>query len=213
MRLCFDACILSKKMASMTTVLENVCNPIKLRLTQLGISMTIDELLAANPNAQYEWLKVKYAARAEQAEDDVVSDLVGRAWEEPLGCYFHLDQSRFDDLIKYPEEYELGGSLRQRLGDISDARAVAIDEGAVLTERELNEVKNIVLDQQGDNEGGINCSGFTVKIDGDNEVFAAYTGPVSGPGNINYSFYRIFKSKALAISHFCNQGDLWWDVH
>ena len=54
---------------------RNVCNRIKLRLTQLGLSMTIDELLAANPNAQSEWLKVKYAVRAEQAEDDVASYL------------------------------------------------------------------------------------------------------------------------------------------
>ena len=108
--------------------------------------MNIDELLATAPKAQLEWLKGKYA---DEASEDVEAYLNYRAWDEPLGTFLYFDKSRFDDMISYPESYDLGWEIQKRIPKLSDERAEAINAGDKLSDTERKEVINLVDEKLG----------------------------------------------------------------
>ena len=129
-----------------------------------------------------------------------------------MGVIFDFDQSRFDDMVKYPEAYDLGWDLQSRMPKMTDERAEAINEGAKLTEVELEETKGIVNDIQDQGEGGTNCSGFTLNFDSATTCFAAFTGSIyttSPFADIDYEFYKLFTDKKSAEEHLMTLGDRW----
>ena len=170
----------------------------------------LDELLALDVEEQKEWLEVTFLENANKAGEEVSLYLIAKAWDEPIGAYFEFDQSRFDDMVKYPEAYDLGWDLQSRIPEMTDERAEAINEGAKLDEAELEETRGLVNDGQDESEDGINCSGFTFDFNENTICFAAFTGPMIGQGGIDYDFYRLFKDKKDAIEHLSKLGDRWW---
>ena len=170
----------------------------------------LDELLALDVEEQKEWLEVTFLENANKAGEEVSLYLIAKAWDEPIGAYFEFDQSRFDDMVKYPEAYDLGWDLQSRIPEMTDDRAEAINEGAKLDEAELEETRGLVNDGQEESDEGINCSGFTFNFNEDTTCFAAFTGPSIGQGGIEYDFYRLFRDKKAAIDHLSKLGDRWW---
>lgn len=115
--------------------------------------MTLEQLLRADRKTQLSWLVSRGELRGGL-------ELEARAYDEPLGSYFFIDNDRLADMLAYPESYDLGWSLRDRIAGTSDARAIAINDGATLSEREIQAAKDIVREEQIENLDGFFCSGF-----------------------------------------------------
>ena len=170
----------------------------------------LSELLKSNVKDQREWLEAAFLKVANHAREEVSLHLKHKAYDEPLGGYCEFDQSRFDDMVKYPEAYDLGWDLQSRIPEMTDKRAEAINKGAELSDAELEVTRSLVDESQDQSEDGIYCSGFTFNFSDNATCFAAFTGPMNGPGSIEYDFYRLFKDKNEAERHFTKLGNRWW---
>ncbi|CUH46416.1 hypothetical protein [Ruegeria atlantica] len=168
--------------------------------------MTLEELLKSDKTTQINWLKNK------QPDTDLVEIFV-RSWEEPLGCYYNTDATSFDDMVSYPDAYDLGWALQERIPEISDNRAISINDGAVLNAQEKSATRDIALEKEMESLGGSFCSGYFDTWNKDTQLFVAFEGPSLGQGGINYQFERIFRSKEAAIEHFKSKGDHWVDEY
>lgn len=166
--------------------------------------MTLEQLLRADRKTQLSWLVSRGELRGGLA-------LEARAYDEPLGSYFFIDNDRLADMLAYPESYDLGWTLRDRIAGTSDARAIAINDGATLSEREIQAAKDIVREEQIENLDGFFCSGFFEPWDGTTTIFAAYQGPSLGQGGIHYEFERLFRTKQDAAMYFKSLGGHWED--
>ena len=170
----------------------------------------LSELLKLNVKDQREWLEAAFLEVANRAGEEVFFHLRVKAYDEPIGGYYEFDQSRFDDMVNYPEAYDLGWDIQSRIPGMTDKRAEAINKGAELSDAELEVTRSLVDEHQDQSEGGIYCSGFTFNFSENTTCFAAFTGPMNGPGSIEYDFYRLFKDKNEAEQHFTNLGKRWW---
>ncbi|MDA9944792.1 hypothetical protein N9D77_08925 [Paracoccaceae bacterium] len=171
----------------------------------------LSQLLSAKDEDQLAWLKHTSLAEANDAKEDIDLFLQVKAFEVPLGCIFYFDQSSFDDMVQYPEAYDLGWELQKHIPSMTDARAEEVNNGAALTEAEIEQTKGIVNSSQDESYDGTNCSGFRVSFGNSETCFAAFAGPSEGQGGIDYQFYRLFKDEKSAIEHFSKLGDRWWD--
>lgn len=167
-------------------------------------SMKLEQLLQADKETQLSWLVSRGELRGGLR-------LESRAYDEPLGSYFFMDNDRLADMLAYPESYDLGWALQNRIAGISDARAIAINDGATLNELEIEAAKYIVREEQVEHLDGFFCSGFFEPWDGTTTIFAAYQGPSLGQGGIHYEFERLFRTKKDAKMYFKSLGGHWED--
>ncbi|WP_170392103.1 hypothetical protein [Ruegeria arenilitoris] len=168
--------------------------------------MTLEELLKSDKTTQFNWLKDK------QPDPDL-EEIFVRSWEEPIGCYYNVDATSYEDMISAPEAYDLGWALQKRMPEISDNRAISINDGAVLTAQEKSAAKEIALEIEMESLGGTFCSGYFDTWNKDTRLFVAFEGADLGQGGIDYQFERIFWSKESAIKHFKSKGDHWVDEY
>ena len=179
--------------------------------------MKIDQLLALDSGEQLDWLKLRYAAEAKLAEEDIEFHISMMAWDEPLGSIVTPDLSILDDMLKYPDSYDLGWRLQERLSDMPDARAIQINDGSALTANELKTATAIEnedrINDAYESQDGLFCSGSTRILEGGNEVFIAFTGQCLGQGGIDYSFHHIFANRQAAVQHFESQPGIWLPLY
>lgn len=175
--------------------------------------MKVDQLLALDSDEQFDWLKLKYAAKEELADEDIEFHITLMAWDDPLGSIVTPDLSILDDMLKYPDSYDLGWRLQERLSEMPDARAIQINDGDTLTPNELKlatEIENEDrINDAIEHLEGLLCAGSTKTLEGTNEVFISFTGQSLGQGGIDYSFYRICANRCAAIKHFKSQPGIW----
>ena len=162
------------------------------------------DILSASKAAQLEWL-------LKQFPKEDIDDLRVRAYEQPLGFFIVFDDSRLEDVLAYPDAYDLGWLLQDCLS-ISDQRAEAINGGVALSGAELNALKAELMGRQLESDDGISCAGFAVSAGEGGKVFAAFTGPSEGQGGIRYDFAGLFTSRDHAMKHFRSMGDEWVDL-
>lgn len=179
--------------------------------------MNINDLLNLSPDEQLEWLENKFSTKAKTESQDVnfyITCLL--AWDQPLGSILVLDTSILEEMIENPDSVDLGWQLQENMPNITDERAIQINDGEKLTPSELSAVKAIARKAEVDDvymgEAGVFCSGSTINLSDTDLVFVAFTGPGQGQAGIQYSFYRIFADKDAAIIHFKSQPDIWLPV-
>ena len=174
--------------------------------------MVLSKLLKADRETQLEWLKSQLTDTANEQDTDIITYIHIRAWDEPLGAFIHFDQSRLDDMLGYPEAYDLGESIQNSLPDVSNQRAKAINAGSKLTPAEREVAVAIFEEGQADSDAWISCSGFTLKVDTGASIYIAFSGASLGQGGIDYAFYGLFSNSEAAINYFSKQGDNWFDI-
>ena len=179
--------------------------------------MKVDQLLALDSDEQFDWLKLKYAAEAKLADEDIEFHISMLAWDDPLGSIVTPDLSILDDMLKYPDSYDLGWRLQERLSDMPDARAIQINDGDRLTPNELKLATEIETDDRindaYENLEGLLCAGSTVTLEDTNAVFISFTGESLGQGGIDYAFHRIFANRQAAVKHFESQPGIWLPLY
>jgi len=104
------------------------------------------DILSASKAAQLDWL-------LKQFPKEDIDDLTVRAYEQPLGFFVVFDDGRLQDVLAYPDAYDLGWLLQDRLS-ISDQRAEAINAGAALSDAELDALKAELMDRQLQSDDG-----------------------------------------------------------
>ena len=97
------------------------------------------DVLKADLKTQEAWL-LKHFLK------ETIDDLIVKAYSDAYGVYLIFDQSRLEDMLAYPLDYDLGEAIRGRLSDLDDDRVEAIGNGAALTGSELAAVKECVLE-------------------------------------------------------------------
>lgn len=167
--------------------------------------MELEQLLQADREAQLSWLVSRYETLGG------LEELASRAYDKPLGSYFFLNNDLLSEYLDYPDGVDLGWALQERLVGISDTRAIAINDGATLSDLEKEATKDMVREQQVEDLDGFFCSGFFEPWDGATTVFAAFKGPSLGQGSIQHEFERLFRTKKDAKKYFESLGGYWED--
>jgi hypothetical protein len=144
--------------------------------------------------------------------NETIDDLIVKAYSDAYGVYFIFDQSRLEDMLAYPSDYNLSDTLQGRLPDLDDDRAEAIQNGAALTSSELAAVKECVLEEQELGDGGCFCSGLDIKLPGGRSLFASFVGQSEGQGGIRYKFDGLFPSRQSAENSYKELGDHWLEL-
>ncbi len=111
-----------------------------------------------------------------------------------IGYILTLDIDRLEECIKYPDEYEIGSTIKRVYLELNTIREDEINNGAKLTDQELDYLKEGLLDEQGeDGLEGVNYMSLNI-ICNDGEVLAAFSG-ASIPGGADWSFFGLYKSR------------------
>lgn len=163
------------------------------------------DVLTADLKTQEAWL-LKHFPK------ETIDDLIVQAYSDAYGVYLIFDQSRLEDMLAYPLDYDLGETIRGRLTDLDDDRVEAIDNGAALTGREMAAVKEYVLEEQDDGDGGCFCSGLDISLPGGKSLFASFVGYSEGQGGIRYQFDGLFSSRQSAENSYKEIGDHWLEL-
>lgn len=151
----------------------------------------IIDIIKADLATQEAWLLKHFP-------NETIDDLKVKAYSDAYGVYLIFDQSRMEDMLAYPADYDLGETIRGRLTDLDDDRVEAIENGAALSGSELAAVKKCVLEEQEEDDGGCFCSGLLVSLPGGQSLFASFVGPSEGQGGIRYEFDGLFSSRQSA---------------
>ena len=183
-----------------------------------GLSRSIHELVITDQTGAIfmDIIKADYATQEawllKLFPNETIDDLIGRAYSDAYGVYFIFDQSRLDDMLAYPSEYDLGETIRGRLNDLDNDRVKAIENGAPLTASELGAVKGCVLEEQELGDGGCFCSGLDVNLPSGQRLFASFVGQSEGQGGIGYKFDGLFPSQRSAEKFYKKLGDHWLEL-
>ena len=163
------------------------------------------DIIKADLTTQEAWL-------LELFPNETIDDLIVKAYSNAYGVYFIFDQSRMEDMLAYPSDYDLGETIRGRLADLDADRVEAIENGAALTGSELAAVKECVLEEQEEGDGGCFCSGLDINLRGGQSLFASFVGQSEGQGGIRYQFDGLFSSRQSAENSYNEIGDHWLEL-
>ena len=72
-------------------------------------------------------------------------DYLEKAYEDFIGGWVDLDEFRLSDMINSPQSYDLGWLVQEHIPETTDERAEAINEGAKLSSKELDKVKESII--------------------------------------------------------------------
>ena len=115
-----------------------------------------------------------------------------------LGCSYALDEATFSEYLEYREDYGVSGLIEEQLPSISEARIEEIDDGAELTNDELEALGTAMAEN--DFDGWDVHSGFHVKVRF-GALYALYVGRSIGQGGTSFELEKVFKSQRLALEY------------
>ena len=164
------------------------------------MQMKAEEIVSLTQKQQLVWLK------------NNVGDFAQRSADDPIGAWVYFDQFRYEDMINAPDSYDLGSSIQGRLPSMTNKRVDEINNGAKLNSDELKVVKRIVLENDWENDGGINASGFIHTLTNQETIYVSFCGRCNGQAGYNPSFYRIFRNREEAFAFFKKQGDFFQEI-
>ena len=119
-----------------------------------------------------------------------------------LGCSYDLDEATFSEYLEYREDYGVSGLIEAQLPNISEVRMEEIDEGAELTNEELEALRNAMAEN--DFDGWDTHSGFYFKVRF-GALYALYAGEDIGQGGSSFELERVFANKKLALQHLSDK--------
>ena len=115
-----------------------------------------------------------------------------------LGCSYEIDEDTVDEYLEYREDYNVLGLIGKQLPNISDERIDEIDEGAELTDEELEALRNGIAEN--DESGWDLHSGFYFKVRF-GALYGLFVGHERGQGGCDFELERVFANKNLALQH------------
>lgn len=161
-------------------------------------------LITAPRREQEAWLLSRFPDRS-------LEDLIDRAYPLAYGAYFEFDDGLLSDMTSFPDDYDLGDLLRDRMPGLTEERAERINAGSALTSEERAQTRSLVIDRQLEGDDGVFCSGFEVPTDAGGTLFASFIGQSQGQGGISYAFDGLFVSREAAErSYRQGPGDRVW---
>ena len=113
-----------------------------------------------------------------------------------LGCSYEIDEDTVDEYLEYREDYNVLGLIGKQLPTISDERIDKIDEGAELTDEELEALRNGIAEN--DESGWDLHSGFYFKVRF-GALYGLFVGHERGQGGCDFELERVFANKQLAL--------------
>ena len=113
-----------------------------------------------------------------------------------LGCSYEIDEDMVDEYLEYREDYNVLGLIGKQLPNISDERIDKIDEGAELTDEELEALRNGIAEN--DESGWDLHSGFYFKVRF-GALYGLFVGHERGQGGCDFELERVFANKQLAL--------------
>ena len=113
-----------------------------------------------------------------------------------LGCSYEIDEDTVDEYLEYREDYNVLGLIGKQLPTISDERIDEIDEGAELTDEELEALRNGIAEN--DESGWDLHSGFYFKVRF-GALYGLFVGHERGQGGCDFELERVFANKQLAL--------------
>lgn len=115
-----------------------------------------------------------------------------------LGCSYEIDEDTVDEYLEYREDYNVLGLIGKQLPTISDERIDEIDEGAELTDEELEALRNGIAEN--DESGWDLHSGFYFKVRF-GALYGLFVGHERGQGGCEFELEQVFKSKKLSVEY------------
>ena len=119
--------------------------------------------------------------------------------DDPFCYIIELDEYRLNEVLEYPEEYGIADDIKHAGLDLTEKRENEIYSGEPLTPEELRLLKDVLMEQQGEDpyEGdnymarAITCS--------NGQVVAIFKGRAAGHG-VDWSFTHLCGSKDECIA-------------
>ena len=115
-----------------------------------------------------------------------------------LGCSYDLDEDKLDEYLENRDDYGVSGLIEEQLPSLSEERAFEIDDGAELTNEELEALRTAMAEN--DFDGWDTHSGFYFKARF-GALFALFVGQDIGQGGSEFELERVFANKKLALQH------------
>jgi len=115
-----------------------------------------------------------------------------------LGCSYEIDEDTVDEYLEYREDYNVLGLIGKQLPNISDERIDKIDEGAELTDEELEALRNGIAEN--DVSGWDLHSGFYFKVRF-GALYGLFVGHERGQGGCEFELEQVFNNRRLAVEH------------
>ena len=109
-----------------------------------------------------------------------------------IGYILTLDESRLEEMIDYPEDYETGSKIKRVYPKLEAVRENKINNGAKITDTELEYLKKVVLEEQGeDGHEGTNYMTLNISCT-DGIVLAVFYGQSAG-NYVDWSFLNLYQ--------------------
>ena len=115
-----------------------------------------------------------------------------------LGCSYELDEDTFNEYLECREDYGVSGLIEEQLPNISEVRIEEIDDGAKLTNEELEALRYAMAEN--DFGGWDTHSGFYFKVRF-GALYALFVGEDRGQAGCDFELESIFKTRKLAVQH------------
>ena len=115
-----------------------------------------------------------------------------------LGCSYDLDEATFSKYLEYREDHGVSGLIEEQLPNISEVRIEEIDDGAELTNEELEALSTAMAEN--DFDGWDTHSGFYFKVRF-GALYALYVGEDMGQGGTSFELESVLKTKKIALKH------------
>ena len=126
-----------------------------------------------------------------------------------IGSSYPVDEIDIDEILMYRDDYDVSGKIMGQL-DISEDRVIEIDDGADLTQSELDAL--IKAFAEGNPEDWIGYHILTLEcLDG--VLFAIYTSRIIGQGGLSFEIDRIFSTKKAAAEYFSTKPLACYDAY
>ena len=113
-----------------------------------------------------------------------------------LGCSYEIDDDTVAEYLEYREDYDVLGLIGKQLPNISDHRIDEIDDGAKLTDEELEALRNGIAEN--DESGWDLHSGFYFKVRF-GALYGLFVGHERGQGGCDFELEHVFANKNLAL--------------
>jgi hypothetical protein len=124
-----------------------------------------------------------------------------------IGCSYSISTGDLERYLASPLDYGVSNLISAQNQEISGKRLEEIDQGAQLTEKEIDALTRAIAED--DVEGWALHSGFDVTL-ADGVSFALFEGYGEGQGGPRYQFQNWFKTKESVSSPLNSPIDFWF---
>tara|TARA_R110002153_G_scaffold70530_4_gene185223 strand:- start:175 stop:738 length:564 start_codon:yes stop_codon:yes gene_type:complete len=145
-----------------------------------------------------EFLQLSLGNQASWIEANVPEYGIKLYGDNYLGCSYDLDEDTLEEYLDDRENYDIPGLIIAQLPHISAERIDEIDEGAELTNEELEGLRSSIAED--DFSGWDTHSGFYFKVRF-GALYALFVGEDRGQAGCDFELESVFKTKQLALEY------------